>query len=124
MNPLAGIIGCAASFSAIALGAFGAHALEDVLTASGNVTVWQTAVNYHMWHALALVLCAAVIGDSGAKRAAVALFALGILLFSGSLYWLALEGPGWLGPITPLGGLSFMVGWLCLGISFLKGESR
>jgi len=123
MQRSSGIIGCLAAFIAIALGAFGAHALKDVLTASDTLEVWRTAVNYHMWHALALVACALFPGSSRAKATATTLFIAGILLFSGSLYWLALEGPRWLGPITPLGGLSFMGGWIALGTAFFKSRN-
>ncbi|MFO8027576.1 MAG: DUF423 domain-containing protein [Opitutales bacterium] len=123
MNRFSGILGSLAALTAVALGAFGAHALKDTLAEAGTSAVWQTAVDYHMWHALALVLCAALPGGSRAIRSAIWLFAAGILLFSGSLYWLALDGPGWLGPITPLGGLSFMAGWAALGVAFWQSGS-
>ena len=114
------ITGFAAAGLAIALGAFGAHALKDLLIGTGRQEVWQTAVDYHMWHALALVLCALIPGTGKAKSAAAILFAGGILLFSGSLYWLALGGPGWLGPVTPLGGSALMAGWVALLLAFCK----
>ena len=120
MRKKTGIIGCGAAILAIALGAFGAHALKDLLTETGTLDVWQTAVHYHMWHALALVLCAALNYEGRCSGLAVLFFSAGILLFSGSLYWLALGGPGWLGPVTPLGGLSFMAGWSSLAIGFAK----
>jgi uncharacterized membrane protein YgdD (TMEM256/DUF423 family) len=120
MNKFAGITGCVFAFIAIALGAFGAHALKDRLREADTLNVWQTAVDYHMWHALALVVCALFPKSSRAQATATALFIAGILLFSGSLYWLALEGPRWLGPITPLGGLSFMGGWIVLAIAFYR----
>lgn len=97
---------------AVALGAFGAHGLKAQLSVQSLAT-WQTAVFYHLVHAL---LAAAVSLQAPApwlKRSAACLLA-GCLLFSGSLYALALGGPSWLGPVTPLGGLSFMLGWLCL----------
>lgn len=108
---------------AIALGAFGAHALKDALAEAGTLDVWQTAVDYHMWHALALVLCAVIPTIGRTRLIAVSLFAAGILLFSGSLYWLALGGPRWLGPITPLGGLSFMGAWIALALAFGTSKS-
>jgi len=123
MKPLPGTLGCLVALTAVVLGAFGAHALEDTLAEADTTAVWQTAVDYHMWHALALVLCALMGKTSPALRAAVSFFAAGILLFSGSLYWLALGGPGWLGPVTPLGGLSLMLGWIFLGLAFWKRES-
>lgn len=122
MNRLSGILGCLAALTAVALGAFGAHALKDALTEAGTSAVWQTAVDYHMWHALALVLCAALPVSGRAGRSAILLFMVGILLFSGSLYWLALGGPRWLGPITPLGGLSFMAGWAALVVVFWQSD--
>jgi len=112
------------ALTAVILGAFGAHALKDALSEAGTTYVWQTAVDYQFWHALALVLCAVARTEGKATRIASALFAIGILLFSGSLYWLALEGPRWLGPITPLGGLAFVVGWGCLAVGFLKQDSN
>lgn len=119
MNRLSGILGCLAGLTAVILGALGAHALEEALTAADTVAAWQTAVDYHMWHALALLLCATLPASSRKMRAAVAFFIAGIVLFSGSLYWLAIEGPRWLGPITPLGGLCLIAGWICLGAVFL-----
>jgi uncharacterized membrane protein YgdD (TMEM256/DUF423 family) len=106
---LVGIAGA----SAVLLGAFGAHALRGVLDASG-VELWRTAVNYHVWHALALAL-AAGFGRGRSGRIAIAAFAIGIVLFSGSLYALALGAPRWVGIITPFGGLAFVAGWLALG---------
>lgn len=103
-----------AGASAVVLGAFGAHALRDVLDARGS-ELWHTAVQYHFWHALALGL-AVFLGGRGARWAALA-FALGIVLFSGSLYALALGAPRWCGAITPLGGVAFIVGWIALGLA-------
>jgi uncharacterized membrane protein YgdD (TMEM256/DUF423 family) len=123
MQRFSAILGCAFAFFAVVLGAFGAHALKSALAESGGQATWQTAVDYHLWHALALVLCGCFRGRSRALVAASVLFAVGILLFSGSLYWLALDGPRWLGPVTPLGGLSFMGGWIALAIAFRRAES-
>jgi uncharacterized membrane protein YgdD (TMEM256/DUF423 family) len=99
--------------SAVLLGAFGAHALRGVLDARG-AELWHTAVNYHAWHALALAV-AAGLGRGRSGRVAMAAFAVGIVLFSGSLYALALGAPRWVGIITPFGGLAFVAGWLALG---------
>ncbi|AHX14063.1 membrane protein [Dyella jiangningensis] len=108
------LIGLAGA-SAVMLGAFGAHALRDVLDTRGS-ELWHTAVSYHFWHALALVL--AVFSAPGrARRVAMAAFPLGVVAFSGSLYALALGAPRWFGAITPLGGVAFMVGWVALGIA-------
>lgn len=106
---LVGIAGA----SAVLLGAFGAHALRGVLDARG-AELWHTAVNYHAWHALALAV-AAGLGRGRSGRVAVAAFVVGIVLFSGSLYALALGAPRWVGIITPFGGLAFVAGWLALG---------
>ncbi|MET4569850.1 DUF423 domain-containing protein [Rhodanobacter soli] len=99
--------------SAVLLGAFGAHALRGVLDARG-AELWHTAVNYHAWHALALAV-AAGLGRGHSGRVAMAAFVVGIVLFSGSLYALALGAPRWVGIITPFGGLAFVAGWLALG---------
>lgn len=96
----AGVLG----FTGVVLGAFGAHALKDPLAANGLASTWQTAVLYHLIHAVALL---AFPGSKGAGRCWIA----GVLLFSGSLYALALGGPKFLGPITPLGGAAFLAGW-------------
>jgi uncharacterized membrane protein YgdD (TMEM256/DUF423 family) len=108
------LIGVAGA-SAVILGAFGAHALRDVLDARG-AELWHTAVGYHFWHALALAL-AAFAAAGRARRVAMLAFVLGILVFCGSLYALALGAPRWFGAVTPLGGVAFIVGWLALGVA-------
>ncbi len=113
MNVLLFRTAAAFAFLAVALGAFGAHALRDTLTANNTTEVWKTAVLYHFVHALALLVLATL---PGAGRLPAGLFIAGIVLFSGSLYLLALTNLKWLGPITPLGELCFLVGWLCLVI--------
>jgi uncharacterized membrane protein YgdD (TMEM256/DUF423 family) len=106
---LVGLVGA----SAVLLGAFGAHALRGVLDAHG-LGLWRTAVDYHVWHALALALAVAL-GRGRSGCVATAAFAVGIVLFSGSLYALALGAPRWVGVVTPFGGLAFVTGWLALG---------
>jgi len=108
--------------TAVVFGAFGAHALRGVLDARGT-ELWHTAVSYHFWHALALVL-AVTAGAGRARRVALAAFAIGIVIFSGSLYALALGAPRWFGAITPLGGVAFIVGWIALGIALAARASR
>lgn len=99
-------------FTGVALGAFGAHALKPALEAHGSVETWKTAVLYHLVHAVALLALASWRDARGATATHVAvLWTLGALFFSGSLYWLALGGPKFLGPITPLGGVAFLLGW-------------
>lgn len=95
----------------VALGAFGAHGLREILDET-RMGWWQTAVQYQMWHAIALVAVSAVPAPTG--RATVWLFAVGIVFFSGSLYLMALTGWRWLGMVTPLGGAAMIAGWLLL----------
>ena len=113
---LVGFVGA----SAVLLGAFGAHALRDVLDVRGT-ELWHTAVNYHAWHALALVL-AVGLGRGRSGRFAMWAFVFGIVLFSGSLYALALGAPRWTGIVTPFGGLAFITGWIALGLSLRRGN--
>src|SRR5438045_5028871 len=103
-------MGAAFCFLAVALGAFGAHALKATLLAHNSRDVWNTAVLYHFLHGLALM----TLGYHAGSRVACYLFLAGILLFSGSLYALALTGANWLGPITPLVGLCFLAVWAWL----------
>jgi len=103
---------------AVAAGAFGAHGLEDRLDANA-LGIFETAARYHMYHALALVLCG-IIATRGATTAGWILQA-GIVIFSGSLYALALTGVKGLGAITPIGGLAFLVGWAYLAWTSLRG---
>lgn len=111
----------AAGASAVLLGAFGAHALRGALAPAGR-EVWQTASQYHFWHALALA--AACLSPPGrARRVALGAFAAGIVLFSGSLYALALGAPRWCGAITPLGGIAFVVGWAALGMAMRRATN-
>jgi uncharacterized membrane protein YgdD (TMEM256/DUF423 family) len=113
VNPALFRLAAALCFLAVALGAFGAHLLKGTLTANAMTDVWNKAVLYHFVHALALLILAAL---PVASRAASTLFIGGIVLFSGSLYLLALTNMKWLGAITPLGGLCFLGGWLMLVI--------
>lgn len=107
-------IAAALCFIAVALGAFGAHALKATLQSSGMLDVWNKAVLYHFFHAIAMVALAL---HGAGNRAAYFLLATGILLFSGSLYAMALTNVRWLGAITPLGGVCFLAGWAWLVIS-------
>ena len=98
----------------VVLGAFGAHSLEARLDAS-KLEIWSTAVQYHLLHAV-LLFALAVWGNAVGRsiQPSAALLVAGIVGFSGSLYLLALGGPRWLGPITPLGGLCLIGGWVAL----------
>lgn len=104
-------IGSIFALTAVALGAFGAHALKEILVEQGTLQTWKTAVDYQMWHALGLIALAVPLKLGHASPFTRNCFCLGILLFSGSLYALSLGAPNWLGPVTPIGGLCFMAGW-------------
>ena len=104
------VAGCL-GFLGVGLGAFGAHALKSRLSPE-MLAVWQTGVQYHLTHALVLLALALYAKATGADiRWGAFCFALGILLFSGSLYALALTGIRPLGAVTPLGGVAFLAGW-------------
>src|SRR3954471_2602469 len=112
------LVGSLLGFLGVAAGAFGAHGLRSRLSVD-MLAVFETAVRYQMYHVFAILLVAAAIGRLGdARLLALAgwFFVAGIVLFSGSLYALALTGVTTLGAITPIGGLAFLVGWACLAI--------
>lgn len=121
------IAGCLAGFASVAGGAFGAHALADRLEPD-LLQTFQTGARYAMLHASALLATGLLAALPGPSRRALLVagiaFCLGLLLFTGSLWTLALTGQRWLGAITPLGGLSFLVGWTALGTSVIGWRSR
>ena len=98
---------------AVALGAFGAHSLKDLLAGNQTADIWQKAVFYHFIHVVMLFVLA---GRTPLQTGPWLSFLLGILIFSGSLYVLAVTNVRWLGAITPIGGISFMVGWVWLAV--------
>ena len=102
----------------VAIGAFGAHGLRGRLSPE-MLAVFETGVRYHMYHALAILATAAILPRIDGRAVIVAgwSFTTGILLFSGSLYALALSGVTTLGAITPLGGVAFLVGWISLAVA-------
>jgi len=106
-------IGALICLVAVGLGAFGAHALKAILEARHSRDIWNTAVLYQFLHGLALV----ALSYHSVNRAVGYLFLAGIILFSGSLYLLSVMGATWVGPITPIGGLCFLAGWLWLVIA-------
>ena len=116
-------LGALSAFLAVAAGAFGAHALRARLT-SEYLAVFETAARYQMYHALGLFAVAWAVNRWPGTLPVWAgwLFVLGTILFSGSLYVLALTGLRWLGAITPLGGVAFLAGWLCLAWSAMRRE--
>ena len=108
---------------AVAAGAFGAHALRSRLAAD-QLAVFETGVRYQTYHALGLFAVAWAVGRGAAPQAAWAgwLFLAGTVVFSGSLYALALTGVRWWGAVTPVGGLSFIAGWACLAWAMLAAR--
>ena len=117
------VLGAVAMAAAVALGAFGAHALR-ARVAPEQLAVWHTAVQYHVYHALGLFLVAWVatlLPASSGVRLAGWLMAAGTLLFAGSLYVLVLTGVRWLGAVTPLGGAAFIAAWVVLAWSAWRG---
>ena len=118
------IAGAVNAAIAVMFGAFGAHALEAKLTAK-YLAVWETAVQYQMFHALALIIVGilmstSLLGPSTQLNWAGYLLLAGIIIFSGSLYVLSLSGIGILGAITPIGGVAFIAGWIMLIVAAVK----
>jgi uncharacterized membrane protein YgdD (TMEM256/DUF423 family) len=112
-------IGAASALLAVAAGAFGAHALRSRLEPA-SLAIFEIGARYQMYHAIGLIAVAFAASQWPAARTAVWagwLFVAGTILFSGSLYLLALTGLRWLGAVAPLGGLAFMLGWLCLALT-------
>lgn len=112
-------IGALNAMLSVVIGAFGAHLLEDRLSADA-LDVYDTAVQYHMFHAIGILLIALLLDRVPSQKFAIwaaRLLVIGIILFSGSLYALALSGYDILGAITPLGGVAFIAGWICVVLS-------
>lgn len=105
---------------AVAAGAFGAHALKNILSPE-RLETWQTAVQYHAWHALGLMLVALIGAYFDITMTwPASLILAGIAVFSGSLYTLCLTGIGWMGAITPIGGVAFIAGWIWFCVLMVK----
>jgi uncharacterized membrane protein YgdD (TMEM256/DUF423 family) len=124
MDKLFFVLGAISTGIGVALGAFGAHGLRARL-AVDMLQTFETGVRYHMYHALALFVVVFAITrwqqSVGWSVAAGWLFVVGLFLFSGSLYLLAITGVRWLGAITPLGGVAFIAGWVCLVVAAIRG---
>ena len=117
------IVAGLAGLTAVAVGAFGAHGLRGSLSPE-MMAIFQTGALYHLVHALAIFGAALLARDEAYARLASAAgwaFLLGIVIFSGSLYALSITGTRWLGAITPIGGVSFMIGWAMLIWAGVKG---
>ena len=104
-------------FLAVSLGAFGAHSLKPLLIQHATLEIWEKAVFYHFIHAVMLFLLA---GRTPLASGPWWSFFIGIVIFSGSLYLLAVTNTRWLGAITPIGGVSFLVGWLWLAVRGMR----
>ncbi|MCE7991465.1 MAG: DUF423 domain-containing protein [Roseivirga sp.] len=115
----AGILGALS----VGIGAFGAHALQDTLTANGRLETFETGVKYQFYHTLALLLLGILMlnFDQNYFNYAAYAFIAGTVVFSGSLYTLSLTNMTWLGAITPIGGLGFILGWVFLVLGVSKG---
>lgn len=116
------ILGAGLAFLAVVLGAFGAHGLQDRLS-KDLMVIFQTAVQYHMYHALGLILIGLlmlVLPPSTWLTASGWFLFSGVLIFSGSLYVLSITGIKWLGAITPIGGLAFLIGWILVIVAVLR----
>jgi uncharacterized membrane protein YgdD (TMEM256/DUF423 family) len=112
-------IGAFTAMLAVILGAFGAHLLKDRLSVD-TLDVYNTGVQYQMYHAIGILIIAVLIERLPSQKLAIwaaRLLLIGIVLFSGSLYALALSGVKVLGAITPLGGIAFIAGWICLALA-------
>jgi uncharacterized membrane protein YgdD (TMEM256/DUF423 family) len=116
-------IGAVLAGLGVALGAFGAHGLKSTLSAD-MLANFETGVRYQMVHALALLVVALALGMAQWQNRLLVvggwLFVVGVVIFSGSLYVLSITGLRWLGAITPIGGVAFIAGWVCLAIAALR----
>lgn len=117
-NRFPAVAGAVGGAVAVALGAFGAHALRPFLN-DDALRIWHTAVDYQFWHALALIT-ATFAPPSRWRVASIAAFLAGMTAFCTSLYALALGAPRWIGMVTPFGGVALIAGWLCLGAAFWR----
>jgi uncharacterized membrane protein YgdD (TMEM256/DUF423 family) len=112
-------LGAILGFLAVGFGAFGAHGLKERLEELGTTANYNTAAQYHMYHALAMLAVGFVATSRPGTSAQVAgwAFSIGVILFSGSLYALAITGDRWWGRVTPFGGVALLVGWIALAIA-------
>ena len=109
---------------AVAFGAFGAHALKDMLTTTGRSETFDLAVRYNFYHTLALLATGILMEKFPKLKTSSWLFSGGIIIFSGSLYTLALTNQTWWGAVTPFGGVLLIAGWVALGLTFLQSQKK
>ena len=122
MNRLAILLGAGNAILAIVLGAFGAHALRNSIP-ERMLEIYHTAVNYHLYHALGLLLVGLLLSqqlNSELLKASVWIMQAGIIIFCGSLYLLSISQISWLGAITPIGGIAFIISWALVFVTFIK----
>lgn len=106
----------------VAIGAFGAHGLKEILLSTGRAETFELAVKYQFYHSFAILIAGILMSNFNSKKLqyAVLFFVAGIILFSGSLYVLSLTGKTILGAVAPLGGVAFLLGWLFVLLNFTK----
>ncbi len=122
MQKLFLVTGALTGALSVMIGAFGAHALKQLLTLNGRTEVFETAVKYQFYHAFALLITGLLMANFSHKffdYAGIS-FMIGIVIFSGSLYVLCLTNVKWWGAVTPIGGLALIAGWLCLSYALAK----
>jgi len=119
---IAGLIGTLLAGTAVAAGAFGAHALRSRLEPR-DLEIFETAARYQMYHGLALLAVAWLITQGTGATVAGWAFTIGTALFSGSLYLMVFTGQRWLGAVTPLGGVAFLIGWVLTGLAVMRLKS-
>lgn len=113
-------IACILGAVGVGLGAFGAHSLEERLESLETTAIYETATLYHLVHAVAMALAATLAAKQRLAGVASWLFLVGIVVFSGSLYTLAISGVRWWGAVTPIGGVAFIAGWIVFAIAAAK----
>ncbi|MCR9254144.1 MAG: DUF423 domain-containing protein, partial [bacterium] len=119
------VAGAVLSGLAVAIGAFGAHGLQPVLTENGSTETFKTGVLYHIFHGLGVIATGLIYHITKQKLVAISgwMFLSGVILFSGSLYMLSISSLKFFGPITPIGGVFFIIGWIMLALGIKKANT-